>query len=1144
MTPVTLLTLTVSTGTGTATYRYADVQTDAYPGYAPRLARGADLEEAAASPLTRSLPVRRARVTLSNVVLPAYAATAPTVSQILGAGQDVVGAQASVQVADADTQTVLTTIGGYVEEVPALSLTEATLVVSDALAGDASTLLPCALTDLFPSVQAPEGTALAVILGTARRVRLYPVSQADVWVAAFSIAAHASTVKVRATFGRDLSYTAAAGDVLVYEIWRERPEDDAYCSIRFNRPPGANVGLRYTVDIDDVTDQNGVRNDGYAGRPAGCMGWYRRVIPIPGTVSGYRMNSWRISYVAPASSGYTGRVRFARAAVLDAGGNPRIRMIGRDIEVPHYDYHKSGNALPADTVIPSVDPDAGYSFGAWRTGTGVRVAHAYLNGRRMAPGEYTVVSPLPGVSAIKLTLEDDRPPPEGAVVHADFTSTEFAGNPAKVTEFFLTHADHGLGRAVDPAQFTTAAAAFTARKLTVGGAVTKRTPAATLLQEFLLHGAVLTHGAGPGGPIGMQVDAPGTQAALELGHADETGWRNFTPANAAPVRAAAQPKSLLVRGVLDPGFAGEPERWLATTKRSRTFPRGAEHDVAYRYIVDPDSLDRQAHYLWEQMQAQATPLTGDLTITEPDAYALDVGDRLTVTVPGLGLARADYRIGGFRNRGARFGLTLHPYRAAAFVYAAGTDQTIDPLAHALIDYSRTRPAAPTITAATANAPVSLPDNREEITISATATAPAANVEALVFRALRTGSAAKTDEVVESCTPGQTGVSATLKVHPKLTYTIQVYARNQTNDPGFQLSLAATRSVTSLGTVPPVKDGADGEDGGGTEFIFARTAAANPPTLPNNTWAYDRPQAPWSDGLPTLSATYPYGWLCTRKIEGTARIDGENWSSPRIAFRHGADGSRGPQGFPGTRGAKGLQGDDGEGREYIFCLHNAATLPSSQHPSNSWGYDQPGSRGGKTWYDAAPNLTETNRYLFWSQRTIEGVPRRGASVSGSWSAPRVLAHWGRDGRQGTPGVDAQPTVGAVARRTTSVTLSTSNQILVSFSAGNLPPNGFYFLLFEAQLDVTSYRGRPRIVMEMLDAGVVVRTYTGETSGATSQVNTAIAGSSGQTAIVMAAGTQNTGTRSRTLSVRGRVSVGSGVRIKARSLSIIATSAGLS
>lgn len=839
MTPVTLLTLTVSTGTGTATYRYADVQTDAYPAHAPRLAGPADLEESAATPLTRSLPVRRARVRLSNVAVPHYATSAPTVSQILGAGRDVVGAQASVQVADADTGTVLTTISGYVEEIAALSLSEAMLIVSDALAGDASTLLPCALTDLFPSVQAPEGTALAVICGTARRVRLYPVSHADVWVAAYSIAAHASLVRVRAAF-RQLSYTAAAGDVLVYEIWRERPEDDAYCSIRFNRPEGG------AVDIDSETDQNGLRNDGYAGQPAGCMGWYRRVIPIPSAVSGFRMNSWRITYAALASSGYTGRVRFARAAVLDAGGNPRIRLIGRDIKVPHHDFHKHRNALPTDTLAVAADPDAGYSFGAWRTGVGVTVANAYLNGRRMASTEYTVVSPLPGVSAIKLTLEDDRPPPDGAVVHADFTSTEFAGNPAKVTEFFLTHADHGLGRAVSTAQFTAAAAAFTARKLTVGGAVTKRTPAATLLQEFLLHGAVLTHGSGPGGPIGMQVDAPGTQAALELGHADETGWRNFTPANAAPVRAAAQPKSLLVRGVLDPGFEGEPERWLATTKRSRTFPRGAEHDVAYRYIVDPDSLDRQAHYLWEQMQAQATPLTGDLNVTEPDAYALDVGDRLVVTVPGLGLARADYRIGGFRNRGAQFGLTLHPYRAAAFTYAAGTDREIEPQARELVDWSRTQPQAPTTLVLTADALRTLTNGEHEVSVTASVTAPAAPVDQIYFKLVKTGGVAPRAEATVPCTPGETAVSATLRAESGEAYTLEAYAEMSTNDAGFRRGDAVTATATAVvdpdATLTPGRPGFNAvvdlplyTGGAGTLDLVGEWQAAGVASAQNAVW---------------------------------------------------------------------------------------------------------------------------------------------------------------------------------------------------------------------------------------------------------------------------------------------------------------------
>ena len=800
MTPVTLLTLTIPTGTGTATYRYADVQTDAYPQYAPRLAAAADLEEAAASPLTRSLPVRRARVRLSNVAVAEYATTAPTVSQILGAGQDVVGAQASVQVVDADTQTVLTTIGGYVEEMPALSLSEATLVVSDALAGDASTLLPhCALTDLFPSVQAPDGTALAVICGTARRVRLYPVSRADVVKVTYHVQANADPAGITLTLAfpnfyphgglqPQPAYTIRAGDSLAYEVWRDGPHEDVFAYLRLNRTGGG----RY--DILEA-DQNGIANNAYEGVAAGCAGWYRRVIRLPDTAVGHTLHSWRLGYRkrSPIPTTESGIARFARFSIVGSDGDPRLTIIGHDFTVPHDYFTHESRTQPGDTITPAIDPDAGYSFGAWRAATGVRVAHAYRNGRRMDLTEYAVTTPLPGVGAIRLT--STRPPDEGEVIHADFTSTEFADNPANVTKFFLSDTHHGLGRTVDDAQFTTAAAAYTARKITVGGAATKRTPAATLLQEFLLHGAVLTHDAN--GTIGMQVDGPGTQAALELGHNDDTGWRNFTPANAAPVRAAQQPKSLLVRGVPDPGFAGEPERWLATTQRDRTFPRGAEQEVAYRYITDHASLDRQAHYLWEQMQAQATPLTGDLNVREPDAYDLDVGDRLIVTIPGLGMDRADYRIGAFQSRGVRFGLTLHPYRAAAFVYAAGTDQDIEPQARQLVDYRRTQPQAPTALAVSADALRTLTNGKHEVSVTASVTAPVAPVDQIYFKLVKTGGVATRAEATVPCTPRQSSVSATLVAESGAGYTIHAYAEMSTNDAGFRRGDAVTATATAV-----------------------------------------------------------------------------------------------------------------------------------------------------------------------------------------------------------------------------------------------------------------------------------------------------------------------------------------------------------
>ena len=787
MTPVTLLTLTIPTGTGTATYRYADVQTDAYPGYAPRLARGADLEEAAASPLTRSLPVRRARVALSNVTQPDYTATAPTVSEMLAAGAAVVGAQASVQVADADTQTVLTTLAGYVEEMPALSLSEATLVVSDALAGDASTLLPhCALIDLFPSVQAPDGTALAVICGTARRVRLYPVSHDDVVQVTWDVQAtpEGQRRRLRRRY-RDVGHAPAiqAGDQFAYEVWRSTPDADAYFSLRLN-----SSGLD---DLDDLTDQNGLRNDSFAGTPVGCNGWYRRVFPITRSIGG-GVVFYTLKFHDQGGAAQAGTARFARAALLDSSGAVRHWFIDEGWAYKGIPPHSDVDISPPSSTF-TIESDFGYTFGAWRAATGVAVANAYRNGRRMDPSEYAVVTPLPGVGAIKLT--STRPPDEGEVIHADFTSTEFADNPARVTRFFLSDAHHGLGRTVDAAQFGTAAAAYTARKITVGGAATKRTPAATLLQEFLLHGAVLTHDAS--GTVGMQVDGPGTRAALELGHADDTGWHNFTPANAAPIRAAAQPKSLLVRGVPDPGFAGEPERWLATTKRDRTAPRGAELEVDFRYIVDPASLDRQAHYLWEQMQTHATPLTGDLDVTEPGAYGLRVGNRCIVTVPGLGLDRADQRIGAFQSRGARFGLTLHPYRAAAFTYAAGTDQTIDPDANELVDWSRTLPRAPRSLVVSADALRTLTNGKHEVSVTASVNAPGNPVNQIYFKLVKTGGVATRAEATVPCTPGQTGVSATLVAESGEGYTVHAYAEMSTNDAGFRRGDAVTATATAV-----------------------------------------------------------------------------------------------------------------------------------------------------------------------------------------------------------------------------------------------------------------------------------------------------------------------------------------------------------
>ena len=73
----------------------------------------------------------------------------------------------------------------------------------------------------------------------------------------------------------------------------------------------------------------------------------------------------------------------------------------------------------------------------------------------------------------------------------------------------------------------------------------------------------------------------------------------------------------------------------------------------------------------------------------------------------------------------------------------------------------------------------------------------------------------------------------------------------------------------------------------------------------------------------------------------------------------------------------------------------ASLPSRKKPSNSWGYDRPGTRGGLTWTDGAPELTEALPLLWRSERAVDGTPAVGAAVSAQWSEPVVVGRYGSD-----------------------------------------------------------------------------------------------------------------------------------------------------
>ena len=198
---------------------------------------------------------------------------------------------------------------------------------------------------------------------------------------------------------------------------------------------------------------------------------------------------------------------------------------------------------------------------------------------------------------------------------------------------------------------------------------------------------------------------------------------------------------------------------------------------------------------------------------------------------------------------------------------------------------------------------------------------------------------------------------------------------------------AVADTWSTGTIvgrygPRGIPGAGGEDGEGFEYIFAVTDGSTP-SAPNNTWGFDEPENPWSDGAPDLTATNHTLWRSDRTLLGQPDVGdavADTWSTGTIVGRYG------PRGIPGAGG------EDGEGFEYIFAVTDGST-PSA--PNNTWGFDEPEN----PWSDGAPDLTATNHTLWRSDRTLLGQPDVGDAVADTWSTGTIVGRYGPDGVDG-------------------------------------------------------------------------------------------------------------------------------------------------
>ena len=135
------------------------------------------------------------------------------------------------------------------------------------------------------------------------------------------------------------------------------------------------------------------------------------------------------------------------------------------------------------------------------------------------------------------------------------------------------------------------------------------------------------------------------------------------------------------------------------------------------------------------------------------------------------------------------------------------------------------------------------------------------------------------------------------------------------------------------------------------------------------------------------------------------------------------------GVNGSDGNDGGEGTDGIGLEWIFATTASSTLPTSQYPANTWGYDTPSTAGGLRWYDGvrSNSINATTPYLWRAARRVMGQPIIGAAVAAAWGTPTLEARWAADGVDGADGTDG--TVGEDGR--------SFEYVFTSYSSASIP-----------------------------------------------------------------------------------------------------------
>lgn len=315
----------------------------------------------------------------------------------------------------------------------------------------------------------------------------------------------------------------------------------------------------------------------------------------------------------------------------------------------------------------------------------------YRDGKIASSSEYTLVETPSGYYVIRFTLDQRDLSGKQMKIQGDFTSTEFGDNPANVVKFLLSDSTYGLGKSVNATSFTNAAADYTSLSYKVAGGLDTRIRAFDLLQQLLLHGAMLEINSSGEYTLSVDMLAAHTTAPIKLGQGYPQ-WENIVAVRSdASKRLEERIKKLTLRGLLDPGFQGNGSP-LLTAVRERSSTRGRELEVLLPFVADATTIDTECDYRFKALTYADKSLT---LAVDTSARVLALRQTVQVYIPNLFHSGTQYQVWALEYDGGQFAVSLVGYDPLLFTYQTATAVVVAPGATTISDYSATAPAAPT-----------------------------------------------------------------------------------------------------------------------------------------------------------------------------------------------------------------------------------------------------------------------------------------------------------------------------------------------------------------------------------------------------------------------------------------------------------------